>query len=139
MPKITLPVNLEDVESGGTFELIPSAEYALEVNNIEQKVGGDSGADYLSFTFKIIDDDDFTGRVLWDNVSLQPQALFKLKQLSISAGIDIAEDFDTEDFLGAVVLGVVGDEPQKKNGEVVVDEDTGNPLMKNVIKGYKPQ
>jgi len=133
MARISLPVDLVDVEAGGKFETLPAATYSLRIENIVEKIGADSQAPYLVLTHEVIDDPDFAGRKLWDNISLQEQALFKLKQLSISAGIDISREFDTEEFLGAVVLAVVDLEKSNKN-----DED-GNPIMRNVIRNYKEQ
>lgn len=130
MSKVSLPTNLEDIEAGGSFDALPADTYTLEIDNVEQKVSPSSGNDYLSMTLKVIDHEEFTGRKVWDNISLVEQALFKLKQISLSAGIDIATDFDTEDFLGAVVTAVVDQEPSTKE-----DED-GNPIMRNVVKYY---
>ena len=94
--KIELPKNLEDVESGG-FELLPPATYQLEVDNLESKT---SGADkpYLSMTYKVVDDPDYAGRKLFDNISLAENALWRLKDFTKSIGVDVASSFDTEDF-----------------------------------------
>jgi len=130
MPKISLPMNLEDV-TANSFDALPPDTYEAEIDNIEQKIGAASKEPYLSLTFKVVNDDDFAGRKFWDNISLQEQALYKLKQLALSAGITIGGDFDTEDFLGATVVAVLDEEESNK-----MDSDD-NPVMKNVVKYYK--
>ncbi len=130
MPKISLPVDLGDVSAGG-FDALPPDTYEAEIDNIEQKIGATSKEPYLNITMKVVNHEEFSGRKFWDIVSLQEQALFKLKQLSLSAGIEIGGDFETEDFLGAEVLVVLGQEDSNK------DDEDGNPIPKNVVKYYK--
>lgn len=128
--KVELPQNLETVEAGGQFELLPPGTYALEVDNIELKTSQQQKP-YLNMTYKVVGDEDYAGRKLFDIISLDPKALFKLKQFSLATGIHISEEFDTEDFLGAEFEAVVDVEKgtEKANGEFYPD--------KNRIKNYK--
>lgn len=115
MPSVKLPMNMSDVEASSTFEVMPPGNYEVEINEMKLKKSA-AGNDYFAITYKVINDDEFAGQKLWDNVSLVPAALFKLKQLSLACGINIEDELDTEDFLGAT-LEVVVDIGKNQNGE----------------------
>ena len=122
MANITLPKNLKDVTSN--FEPIDPAEYEFEVKKIEEKVGQSSGKPYLSIELECLDD-DFKGRRVFDNISLGENTLWRLKQFAEAAGVDIEEEFDTDDFIGEVVNAVIDIEESEEYGD------------KNVVKEYK--
>ena len=90
--RVELPQNLEEVEAGGNFELIPPGTYSFEVDNMEVKTGKTSGKPYLNMTYKVVDDEDVAGRKVFDIISLAPDALWRLKQFALATGIDIAKE-----------------------------------------------
>jgi len=104
--KISLPKSLADITSD--FEPIDPATYKLAVTNCDQKIGNTSGNPYLNIEFTVLDDDDFEGRKVFDIISLGESSLWKLKQFADSAGINIDDEFDTEDFVGEEITADVG-------------------------------
>jgi hypothetical protein len=133
--RVELPQDMADVEAGGTFELLPPGTYSFEVDNLEIKTGKTSGQPYLNMTYKIVDDEDYAGRIIFDIISLSPAALFRLKQFSLATGIDIGCEFDTEDFMKAEFDAVVDVEKGSLKGE----DDEGNEIYyddKNKIKSF---
>lgn len=128
--KIELPKNLEEVEASGNFELLPPGTYTLEIDNIECKTSKQDKP-YLNMTYKVVDDADYAGRKLFDTISLAESALFRLKQLALATNINISEEFDTEDFLGATFDAVVDIE----KGTLKPGTDENFP-DKNRIKSY---
>lgn len=129
MANVALPVNMADVEAGGTFELMPPDVYEVEINNVELKKS-QNGNDYLAMTYKVINNEEWAGRKLWDNVSLVKEALFRLKQLSLACGVEITDEFSTEDFLGETLEVSVDIENTNKQ------DDDGNFVQRNCVKKY---
>lgn len=123
--RVKLPKSLNDVESSSR-EPIDAGTYDAVISNITEKTGASSGKPYLSLELTVADsDEDFGGRKVFDNVSLAENALWKLKQLTDATGIEIDDEFDTEDFLGEEVT-------------IVVDiEQSEGYDPKNVVKYYK--
>ena len=130
--KVELPTNMEDVEAGGDFELLPPGTYALAVDNIEIKTSQSSQKPYMNMTYKVVDDPDYAGRKLFDIISLAESALFRLKQFSLATGVDIATSFDTEDFLNAEFSSVVDIE----KGTLKPGTDDEFYPDKNKVKSY---
>jgi hypothetical protein len=133
--RVELPQDMADVEAGGNFELIPPGTYSLEVDNIEIKTGKTSGEPYMNLTYKIVDDEDYAGRVIFDIITLKATALWKLKQFSLATGIDIACEFDTEDFFKAEFDAVIDVEKGGLKGEDSDGEEVFYP-DKNTIKSF---
>jgi hypothetical protein len=115
-----LSIDFTGVESGGGGRLLPEGEtFVFEVAEVEQKTSDNSGADYLSFTLKVAEG-DYQGAKVWDNMSLQPQALWKLRGFLEAAGfvIDGVVDLDLNELKGLQVSGTVVHEEyqgKKKN------------------------
>lgn len=72
MTRITFP---ED--DGPQFELLPEGIYQAQIWAIDERLGEKSQQPYMAFDFRI----DESPRHLFDNFSLQPQALWRLKRL----------------------------------------------------------
>jgi hypothetical protein len=131
-----LKVDFTGVEAGGGFN-IPDGQYVLAVTGVTQKKGAESGNPYLSWEFKV-DSGKYKNRKIWDNTSLQPQALWKLRGLLECMGLDV-EDGEFEIDLGDLEGELVGaeivnekyegkDKPKVANympAEDVDDGDTG--------------
>lgn len=128
MARITLPTNLEEVDATGAFKIAAPGTYSLEIETIEEKLS-QAKQPKLDIRMQIVDDPEFAGVKIFETCSLQPQALFRFKQLALACGIDVGQEFDTEDFLGA-------------RFDAVVDVETytardGEEKEKNYIKKYE--
>jgi hypothetical protein len=86
-------VDLSDVQSGGA---VPDGKYKAKIIEVEEKEGKESGEPYLQLTWEVTSDKCNGRTVRFDNYSLQPQALFRLKGLLESIGYEIADKGDTE-------------------------------------------
>lgn len=102
MPKIAIPGNLSDVETG--FKALPADSYRVRIAAVEQKTSQTSGQPYLKFQLEV-SDGEYQGRKLFANASLQSHALFTLKAILEACGAGWEEDgIDTEDILGREML-----------------------------------
>ena len=84
-----IEVDFNGVESGGSRS-IPDGTYLVEVKKITQEEGSDSGEPYLAWQFKVVEG-KYKGATLFDNTSLQPQALWKLKTLLECLGEEVPD------------------------------------------------
>lgn len=102
-------VNLSEVES--TRKVLPEGEYVVSVNDasVEQS---NQGNDYIKFEFEVIEGEHKKAK-LFHNCSLQPQALFNLKNVLEALGFEIpkkAFDLELSNLLGLECEVVVGHE-----------------------------
>lgn len=111
----SVKVNFDDVESSDFS--IPNGSYVLTVTGVEKKKSEQSGNEYLAWEFKIAEG-KHKGKKVWDNTSLQPQALWRLRGLLEAMQVDISEgEFELElDEFDGETLGVVI-ENEKYNGK----------------------
>lgn len=102
--KNLIRVNFEGVQTGGGGRLLPEGTYSFELEELEEEVGQDSGEPYLKGTFKVAEG-EYEGTKAWDNFSLQPQALWKLRSFLESAGYateDAEMELDPDELIGLV-------------------------------------
>lgn len=102
-------VDLSGVET--SRKAIPEGKYTLVVDGATQK-NSQGGNPMISFEFSVADG-KYSGSKLYENCSLQPQALFKLKSVLIALGMDIpnkAFDLDLKDLIGLTCEVEVGHE-----------------------------
>ncbi|WP_301003098.1 DUF669 domain-containing protein [uncultured Duncaniella sp.] len=109
------------------FSSVPSREpleegtYLLSISEAEEKLSS-TGNPMISLTFDVLSTEDGTPidgqRKLWDNYSLQAQALFKLKDLFQALGIDTSAlvEMDVSELVGQQVRAKVVQETY--NGEL---------------------
>jgi hypothetical protein len=113
--KATIAVDFTDTESTG---VIPEIDVLAAVDEVEKKTSDDSGKDYLAFTFKVTQPEEYAGRKLFHNCSLQPQALFNLRGLLEALGFEVPQgvmELDPADLLNEVCgISVVHEEYQGK-------------------------
>lgn len=104
-----ISVDFSGVESGG--RAIPDDDYLLEVVSVEEKEGRESGAIYLSWKYKVAEG-PYKGATVYDNTSLSPQALWRLKRLLEAMGIqaDGKMSLDLNSFKGKGVLAQIANE-----------------------------
>lgn len=113
--KKLIRVDFTGVEAGGGGRLLPEDSYAFELVDIEQKEGEESGQPYLQFELAVAEG-DFKGTKAWDNMSLQPQSLWKLRGFLEAAGYpteDGAMQLDPDELVGLMVTGDVFHEEYK--------------------------
>lgn len=105
----SVSVNFEGVEAGGRS--LPDGQYSLAVEGVpELKTSAESGNQYISWVFKV-SEGKYKGRKVWHNTSLQPQALFNLRNLLEAMGIEVDDasmDLELDEFedseVGALVV-----------------------------------
>jgi hypothetical protein len=86
--KKKVTVDFAGVESGGGSRAIPDGRYVGEVKKVVQKEGESSGKPYLNWLFNTLRP-HHKGAGVYHNTSLQPQALFNLKNLLEAMGVDV--------------------------------------------------
>lgn len=126
--KKLIKVDFTGVTADGGGKLIDEGPQLFELVGVEEKEGSESGKDYLEFKLQA-SEGDADGTVVYDNMSLQPQALWKLRGFMEAAGIPTEDgpmQLDIEgDFIGVMVMG-----------DVIHEEYKNKP--KNRIQGYSP-
>lgn len=128
-------VDLSGVEA--SRKTIPEGRYTLVVDSATQKSSRE-GNPMIAFEFSVAEG-KYQGSKLYENCSLQPQALFKLKSVLIALGMDIpnkAFDLDLKDLIGLTCEAEVGHETYegKKRARILEyldpngdeDEDEGD-------------
>jgi len=81
-----ITIDFSGVESGGSRK-IPDGQYLLSVLGIEEKES-QSGDIYLAWKWKVADG-EYKGATIYDNTSLKPTALWRLKTLLECLGVDV--------------------------------------------------
>lgn len=112
-------VDFSNVSEGGGFR-VPAGEYIVKVKNVEQKVGQDSGKPYLNWELEIISGDKSAkGKTLYYKTSLQPQALFNLRNVLIALGVDVPKKAMNIDLakLKGKIMGVIVDDDEFRNDD----------------------
>lgn len=116
MTRITFP---ED--DGPQFELLPEGIYRAQIWAIDERLGEQSQQPYMAFDFRI----EQSPRHLFDNFSLQPQALWRLKRLFETLGLPskgtLDIDWDNEVVGLRVQLVVEHKESRGKMREAIVE------------------
>lgn len=113
-------VDLSGVEV--SRKAIPEGSYTVVVNGVSQKDSRE-GNPMLAFEFEV-SEGPYQGAKLYENCSLQPQALFKLKTVLLALGMDIPDkafDLNLRDLVGLTCEVEVGHETYdgKKRARIV--------------------
>jgi len=121
--KNKLKVNFEGVE-GRT--LVPEGDYHAKVLEVTQEEGSDSGEPYLAWKLETIDDNKkLNGKNLYYNTSLQPKALWNLRNLLETLGVEIPDDeleIDLDELVDLELMVTVEHEKYEgKNKARIVD------------------
>lgn len=144
--KKTVRLNFKDAKSNR----VPEGEYPAKVTSAEIATSKSSGEDYIAWQFEV-SDGEHEGKVLYLNTSLQPQALFRVRELLECFGTEVPEgamDLDPEDYIGCEAeLSVTEDEyegrrqskvtdyaPLRKKSRRKKDEDEDEPKSKRSRK-----
>jgi hypothetical protein len=102
-------LDLGSVKTG--FDPLPISAYVCVVESCVHKIAASSGEPTLAWRFKIIEgEESIVGRLLFVNTSLQPQALWKLKETLAAIGEDVESDnytINPSSYLGRKAVVVV--------------------------------
>ena len=123
-----ISVDFTGVESGG--RAIPDDDYLLEVVSCEEKESGD-GNPYLAWKWKVVEG-SVKGATLYDNTSLQPQALWRLKMAMECMGMDVNSgkmSISPESFKGKRAFCSVGNEKYQGKDKPRITAFLGNASM----------
>lgn len=116
-----ISVDFEGVSAGSG---VPDGTYTVSVEEVSVETSENSGEDYLSWKFKVVGG-KMSGRSLYDNTSLQPQALWRLRRVLESLGIEVpdgAMDIDPDELIGLECdVEVANEDYQGKQRSRVVD------------------
>lgn len=113
--KRVIQVDFTGVEAGTGGRLLPERQYNFEVEDVSEEEGESSGEPYLKMTLAVTEG-DYEGTKAWDNMSLQPQALWKLRGFLEAAGCPTEDgkmNIDPDDLIGLVVEADVVHEEYK--------------------------
>lgn len=116
-----ISVDLSGVE--GDFPLLSEGPATLTVVAITEEEGQESGQPYLKWEMDGEGDDGSKGKV-WENTSLQPQALFKLRGMLEAFGFEIpdkAMDIDLDELIGCQCGGDIVHEEYKNKPKAKVE------------------
>lgn len=117
-----------DASGGGRSAHLPEDEgpYTFIVDKGEDRVGKDSGKRTLNWRCTVTKG-GYKGKHVYHNTSLQPQALFNLKQMMIACGVDPNRDRKVSQIL-TVLKG--------KSFQAYVADDEYNGRLKSVIDEF---
>jgi hypothetical protein len=106
----TVSVDFEGVEAGGRS--CPDGTYSAEITSVDEEES-QAGNDMLVAKWKILDGKG-KGAVIWDNLSLTPQALWRFKGLLEALEVEVpdsAMDIDLDDLVGQTCTIEITNEP----------------------------
>lgn len=104
-----LKIDFSGVENQD-YQVIPEGVYNCTVYDVAIKTSKNSGKDYISWVFSIVDECDYRGRKVFNNTSLQPQALWKLKEVLDAIGVkaDSVVELDLGSYIGKILKVKIG-------------------------------
>jgi hypothetical protein len=100
---------------------VPPGEYTLTITSFEQKTAKSSQQSMISVVFDVADG-DCAGQKVYNNYSLSPKALGRIKALMVAAKTELTRIVASQ-FLGQTIKGTV----VHTEGQGSVDTN-GNPL-----------
>ena len=100
-------IDLTEVQAfgGGGFQLAPEGEWMLTIVDMEKK-SSSKQKPMIVVTFEIADEGEFKGTKVWNNYSLQEQAIGRLKQLSLACGAQI-DKFYSSQHIGQTIRATI--------------------------------
>ncbi len=119
-----ISVNFDGVEKGRSKQPVPEGFYLVKVKEVEEETSAKSGQPYLKWTFEIVEPAKYKSKYLWYNTSLQPQALFNLRNLLEAMGMEVPDsivNLNLDDYmdLELCVEVEIGSYEGKKKNEIV--------------------
>jgi len=89
-------VDFTGVKAGGAT--VPDGRYKAKIIEVSQEVGQDSGEPYLQLTWEITSEKCNGRELKFDNYSLQPQALWRLKSMLEALEVEVPDGEQDIDF-----------------------------------------
>lgn len=143
---MAIKLDFSDIDVGG-FEALPDGTYPGVIAAITQERGKSSGKPYLKMVIKLQESEELgvkKGRQVFTNFSLQPQALWRLKQLMIRLGwskdeLDSEFDLEPGDLIGRDVVTKLGPANAGYSGNNVLDvlgEDAAVGVAETADSGF---
>lgn len=123
----TVTVDFSDVGEG--YGRVKDGEYMTKVKKVEKRES-DSGNDYLQFTLEITDKGKNKGKLLRHICSLQPQALFNLRNTIEALGMEVPRSK-----LKLTLAEYIG----KTLGVIVENEVYQGRKQSRVVEVYNPE
>jgi hypothetical protein len=126
-----ISVDFTGVKSG--WGTVPDGRYAAKITAVEQKERKESGEPYLELTWEITSEKCNGREVRFDNYSLQPQALWRLKSLLEAMEIEVPDgeqDIDFDELISdetECIIEVTGE--KSPNGDRTYARVTGHGLL----------
>ena len=119
-----ISVDFRGVEAGKDWKPVPDGFYLVKTKEVTQEVSEKSGQPYLKWTFEVVEPIKYKGKYLWYNTSLQPQALFNLRNLLEAMETEVPEsivNLNLDDYvdLELCVEVEIGSYEGKKKNEIV--------------------
>ena len=136
--KGSVSVDFDGVESGGGIP-VADGTYLARPTKASEDEGSDSGQPYISWKWKIKEKGPAEGAVVWDNTSLQPQALWRLRTLLECLGYEvpdglmdvpyeeICEDEEVECYIEITNENYEGKDKPRVTGFLPASADIGSP------------
>lgn len=126
-----ISVDFTGVKSGGAA--VPDGRYAAKITAVEQKEGKESGEPYVELTWEITSKKCNGREVRFDNYSLQPQALWRLKGLLEAMEVEVPDgehDIDFDELISdgtECIIEVTGE--TSPNGDRKYARVTGHAVL----------
>lgn len=114
MALVTLDFNLDQEAAG-----VPEATYKLMVDTAEA-VESQAGNPMIKIKWSVVDDPEYNGRVIYDNVVLTASMARRIKSLGDAMGLDFSMGIDPDTLPGRTAWAeIVHEEYQgEKNAKV---------------------
>lgn len=133
------PIRLDftNVEGQKAYDPLPAGRYTLEVEDFKMGKASENaknpGANTISWTLTVVDHEEFDGRKVWENMTLVPASLWRLKAFLECAGFEVDGEleFNPEEVIGSTVDAKVAIQKGRKNPATGEEYDP-----RNVIKQF---
>ena len=113
-----ISVNFEGVESGGGRP-VPDGDYTATLTKLTQEEGQSSGEPYLHCVWKVTSG-NAAGASIHDNISLQPQSLWRFRTLLECMGFEVEEaDMDIDPLTFSAKSAASKSPTKTMKGEIV--------------------
>jgi hypothetical protein len=118
MAKIKYDVSDVEVQEDRDFSTpVPRGVYTVRLTECEHTTANSSGNPMLKATLEIEDNEELSGRLLWDNIVLIDSTEWKLAQFIRALGLKDKATLDTDRIIGTVLKARVKHETYLPEGE----------------------
>lgn len=132
MPVVDLGVDYEDVKNQDIMDPMPIGTYEFQVESVEEKAAATTGRPMLKWTLKVINNEEYRNRKLFNNTVLawidpktgeQDSNVFGLVAQCKAVGVPwTGKNLNTEDYVGRTGQVTV---IQKKKQTLQINHKTG--------------